>query len=110
MAALTFQQITDVADLTPITLSASDTFTLPTSGRAFMQILGNASGTVTLTGEGVPVDVQVAGYGAATFAALGVTVADATATVQPLNRHAELLKGTVTVTGGESMTAYLYTV
>lgn len=110
MAEITFQSVTDLVELTPVTLSASDTFILPSSGRAFIQIEGNSKATVSITGEGLPSSVQVSGYGEATFNALTIDVDEDKTFIQPLNKHAELLKGTVTITGGETMTAYLYTI
>ena len=110
MAEITFQSITDTSELTPITLEASDTFKLPTTGRAFLLIQGNAAKTLTLTGEGVPVEVPVTGYGKATFNAIELAVDDAKSYLMPLNPKAQLLQGTVTMTGGEALIAYLYTI
>lgn len=110
MAELTFQSIADTAELTPITLEASDTFTLPTTGRAFILIQGNAAKTVTLTGQGVPKEVAVTGFGKATFNAIELAVEDTKSYLMPLNPKAQLLQGTVTMTGGDSLVAYLYTI
>lgn len=73
-------------------------------------VIGSAAKTVTMTGEGVPVTQVLPGYGSAVFNAVDVAVEDTKNYLKPLNPQAELLKGTVTVTGGDGLTVYLYTI
>lgn len=104
MAALTFtgSRYKQVNDSDEFTLTASDTFELPSSGTALAVITNGSGGSLTIlmTGQDMPKNVDVAGFGSAVFNNLSVTVADGETKVVNLSLAKNILTGTVTVTGG----------
>lgn len=114
MTALTFtdsrhKQVTDSSEFT---LTASDTFELPSSGSGIGVITNSSGGSLTIlfTGSDMPKTATVAGYGEAVFNNLSVTIADGETKVINFELARYILTGTVTVTGGTAAKMSLTTV
>lgn len=114
MAALTFtdsryKQVTNSAEFT---LTASDTFELPSSGIGIGVVTNSSGGSLTIvfTGADMPKTAEVAGFGDAVFNNLSVTVADGETKVLNFELARYILMGTVTVTGGTAAKMSLTTV
>lgn len=112
MATLSFTQIKtfDPVDIEKLTLTASDTLSLP-QGVPFVILENPTGGSVdaVFTGEGVPVTKDFAGYGQATFANVTVSVDANTSKAVYLTSFQNMLQGEVTLSA-DGLLAYMFTV
>ena len=95
--------------VTPITLTASDTLTFRNSPQQRLVLVNTtgSSNTVTLDGDGAAI-IPVDGFGPVDPTnGLALTIANNAVRALSLNTRGEYLKGTITITGGTGVTAYL---
>ena len=95
--------------VTPITLSSSDTLTFSNSPRQRLVLVNGTGGSLTVTFNGdSAANSQVEGFGPVDpTAGLQVTLADNAVTAISLVTRNAYMQGTIAITGGTGITAYL---